>query len=507
MKYSLLAGVAAALLGLAAPADAEWQVATSKHFVVYADEPAADLEKFAQQLERFNAAVREGRGVPDVKPGASSRVTLFVLRDLAEVRQVYGDVNAPIGGFYQPKANGSVAFVPRRNKEGKFDLSGQNIFFHEYAHHLMFEDTDRPLPQWVSEGFAEFFASPKFNEDGSVTLGAPPLYRAETLYDNFGLPLDKMLSGEYLYLTLPEFASIYGRGWLLTDLLTFDPHRRGQLTKYLNEIQSGVPALKTAEDAFGDLKQLDRDLNAYFKKDSFTVTTIPASKLEVPPIAVRPLTPGEADDMEVRIRLARGSSRSRGLSGRARSVARKYPSEPSAQIILAEAELADNEPQAALEAADRALQIDPNSYDGLIAKGEALLEIGKKNPSRTDWAAVREPLLKANKIDEEAAQPLLLFYRTYVEEGVHPTQNAIDGLSYAVALAPQDNKLRMGLVKQLIDDNRLEDARKTLVTIAFSPHQGKGHEATMAIYEALASNNQRLSRQRWEAAQRYFDDD
>ena len=497
----------AAALGWSAPASADWYQAKSKHFTVYADENPADLKKFAEQLERFDAAVRVGRGVPDVKEGASSRVTLFVLRDINAIRELYGNGDSGVAGFYVPKASGSVAFVPLKGDKGKWGLDGQNIFFHEYTHHLMFEDTDRPLPQWVSEGFAEFFASPKFNEDGSVTIGAPPLYRAETLYDNFGLPLDKMLSGDYLYITGYEFESIYGRGWLLTDLLTFDPHRRGQMTTYLNEIQSGVPALKAAQDAFGDLKQLDHDLNAYFKKDTFTVTTIPADKLNIPPVTVRPLTPAEADDMDVMVRLARGESKAHGNSGRARSVAEKYPNDADAQSILAQADLVDENPDDALQAANRALQIQPQSYDALVAKGEALLDVAKKNPAGADWNAVRAPLLQANKVDPEAAEPLLLFYQSYVAQGVHPTKNAIDALSYAVVLAPQDPKLRMQLVKQLIDDNQLDDARKALATIAFSPHQGKWHDATVALYDALSANNQSLAKDKWEVAQKLFKDD
>jgi hypothetical protein len=506
-RIAYAAAMVAAVLGWAAPASADWYQAKSKHFTVFADESPADLKKFAEQLERFDAAVRVGRGVPDVKEGASSRVTLFVLRDISAIRELYGNGDSGVAGFYVPKASGSVAFVPLHGDKGKWGLDGQNIFFHEYTHHLMFEDTDRPLPQWVSEGFAEFFASPKFNEDGSVTIGAPPLYRAETLYDNFGLPLDKMLSGDYLYITGYEFESIYGRGWLLTDLLTFDPHRRGQMTTYLNEIQSGVPALKAAQDAFGDLKQLDHDLNAYFKKDTFTVTTIPADKLNIPPVTLRPLTPAEADDMDVLVRLARGESKAHGTSGHARSVAAKYPNDAEAQSILAQADLVDENPEDALQAADRALQMKPQSCDALVAKGEALLDIAKKNPAGADWNAVREPLLQANKVDSEAAEPLLLFYQSYIAQGVHPTKNAIDALSYAVVLAPQDPKLRMELVKQLIDDNQLDDARKALTTIAFSPHQGKWHDATVALYDALSANNQSLAKDKWEVAQKLFKDD
>jgi hypothetical protein len=506
MRISHFAALAAAALTLSAPAHAEWQVANSKHFTVYADESPADIQKFAEKLERFDAAVRQARGVPDVKAGASARVSVYVVRDLAAVREIYGDRNAAVGGFYVPKASGSVAFVPEKGERGKWGLDGQNIFFHEYTHHLMFEDTDRPLPTWVSEGFAEFFASPKFNDDGSVTIGAPPLYRAETLYDNFGLPIDKMLSGDYLYITGPQFESIYGRGWLLTHLLAFDMSRRGQLTQYLDAIQRGVPALKAAQDAFGDLKALDRELTQYFKKDVFTVSTIPASQLHIPPVKVRSLTPGEVDTMQVRVRLARGGKQAHGQSGRARSAAAKYPDDAEVQTLLSKAELVDGDAEDAKAAGDRAVQLNPRSYEAQVAEGTAMLELAKKNAPKADWDAVRAPLLAANKLDPEAAQPLRLFYETYVDAGVAPTKNALDGLAYALVLAPQDNQLRMELVGELINENKLDQAKDALKTIAYSPHQGKWHDAALAIFEQLNAHNQSLAKDKFLAAQKYFDD-
>lgn len=507
IRAGILAGLCAAAIGMSVPAQAEWQVATSKHFTVYADESPAEIEDFAKKLERFDAAVRVARGVPDVRPGASSRVSVFVLRDIGQVRDIFGDRNAPIGGFYLAKADGSAAFVPRKGDRGKWGLDGQNIFFHEYSHHLMYEDTDRPLPTWVSEGFAEFFASPKFNDDGSVTIGAPPLYRAETLYDNFGLPLDKMLSGDYLHITGPEFESIYGRGWLLTHLLAFDISRRGQLTTYLDEIQRGVPALKAAQDAFGDLKALDRELDDYFKKDVFTVTTIPASQLHIPPVKVRALTPAEEATIDIRTRLARGGKIAHGQSGRARSAADQYPDDAEVQALLSQAELVDGDAADAVAAGQRAVQLDPKSYDAQVADGAAMLELANENPVRADWSAVRVPMLAANKIDPEAAEPLMLFYDSYADSGARPTDNAVDALAYAVVLAPQDNKLRMQLVGEYINENKLDDAKSALTTIAYSPHQGKWHDAAMAIFEALDAHDRTLARDKWAAAQKYFDDD
>jgi tetratricopeptide (TPR) repeat protein len=507
IRYLLLTVM---LLGLSPAANAAWHEARSKHFTVYADSSSAEIKRYAERLERFDAAVREARGVPDVEPGASTRVTVFLLRDLQELRNVYGDREAGVAGFYLPKASGSVAFVPEKSERGRFALTSESIFFHEYSHHLMLQDADRPLPTWLTEGFAEFFANPRFEPDGSVTIGLPPRYRAEILYSRaFQLPLVKMLAGDYRYLTEMEFETLYGRGWLLTHLLSFDLSRRGQLTRYLDAIQAGVPARKAAEDAFGDLKELDRQLHSYFKRDVFTVSTIPAAKLRVPPVTVRQLTPGEAAMMEAKIRLARGGKKmfARQRAGRAREIARAYPDNASVMTTLAQMELEAGQPAAAQAAAERALQLDPNSDQAMIAKGRAMIELAKATPASANWNAIRSVISKANRMDPENAEPLMLFYRTYTAQGVRPTNNALEGLKYAVALAPQDSELRMELVGELIDRSQFDEARRVLVPLAYSPHQGKWHDAVVALFNLVEARNAAEAKKQWKASLKYFDDD
>jgi len=508
MLNLLKALVAGSALVQASVASAAWNEAVSKHFHVYADEPADELRAFATKLERFDAAVREARGVPDVDPGASTQVTLYVLRDIKEVQKIYG--GSGVAGFYDPRASGSVAFVPRKGEPGKkYRLTADNVFFHEYTHHLMLQDADRPLPTWLTEGFAEFFASPIFNDDGSVTIGAPPTYRAEALYTIWGLPLEKWISGDYTYITGMEYESIYGRGWLLTHLLSFDLQRRGQLTRYLNEIQGGTPAMKAAQDSFGDLKQLDKELQAYFKTDKFTVATIPANKLHLPPIEVRPLSQTMNAMMDVQIHYARGGKilRAESAAAEGRGILANNPADARALTLQAQVEVAAKENAEAVQHADQALRLDPRADQAMLAKGEALMNMAKANPKGANWASIRDNFLQANKIDPENAEPLILFYRSFVNQGVQPTKNAVDGLTYALALAPQDAKLRLELVGQLIKDSRWDDAHRAIVTLAYSPHAGKWHEAVVKVLQSVDSKNNANATTALQNARKLFDDD
>jgi tetratricopeptide (TPR) repeat protein len=511
MRKIICSLMATALAVAATPASAAWNEAISKHFHVYADESPQDIRAFATKLERFDAAVREARGKPDVNAGASTQVSVYVLPDVRAIQDLYGNGGAGVAGFYIPRSTGSVAFVPQRGFKGSFDLSGDSIFFHEYTHHLMLQDMDRPLPTWLTEGFAEFFASPIFNPDGSVTIGAPPKYRAEALYDQAmgGLPLNKMLTGDYLYLTALEFESLYGRGWLLTHLLSFDQRRRGQLTTYLNEIARGTPPLKAAQTAFGDLKVLDKELYDYFKGDKFTVATIPVDKLHIPPIEVRPLSPAMAAMMDSHIRFARAGDRmpAASIASRANASVQRNPGDPRATALLAKMEVAAKNYSAAIAAADAALKLDPSSESALIAKGSALMEMGKANPATADWATIRSYFSRANRIDTEDAEPLILFYRTYAAQGARPTANALDGLRYALDLAPQDAKLRIEVVGDLLKENHVDEARDTLTSLAYSPHAGKAHETVRRLYDALAAKNTALATTTLEEAKKFYDKD
>ncbi|MDP5104451.1 MAG: hypothetical protein NWP98_11040, partial [Erythrobacter sp.] len=118
-----LRGVVAALLlaFIAHPALAEWHKAESERFVIYSDSRAEDLGEFAQMLERYHVAMEMESGRKVVVPSPSSRLTIYLVGSIEELRAIYGSSNSNVGGFYIPRANGSVAFVPNirpRTAEG-----------------------------------------------------------------------------------------------------------------------------------------------------------------------------------------------------------------------------------------------------------------------------------------------------------------------------------------------------------------------------------------------------
>ena len=479
------------------PAFAAWHEARSNHFIIYSDQKPDDLKKFAEQLERFDQAVRFVRGMEDPALTDANRLRIYVLRNDSAVAKLAG--SSSIRGFYSARASGSVAFVPRQSgtKYADWSLDTQEIFFHEYGHHLQLKTASVALPGWMTEGFAEFFATARVARNGDVTIGLPPQYRAYGIMNSSGLELEQMLGATYRKLSEDQWDELYGKGWLLVHYLNFKEERRGQLVKYLEAIHNGRSALDAARLAFGDLKLLEKELERY-KRGKIPGLVVDAAKIQVGPISVRQMGAGEAAIMDVHIRSTRGVNRETapGVAADARKVAKPYPNDPFAQSVLAETEYDAGNYEAAEAAADRALAADENHVRSLIYKGRAQLQLAAKAPDKADWKTVRSYFTRANKIDTENAEPLMLFYQSYVVQGIRPTKNAIDALLYAQVLAPQDEGLRGMAVQQLLVDGRAPDAKRMFAPMAFEPHlPAEWRDLFGRVMEAISAGDSKAALQ------------
>ena len=483
----LWAGLAAAAIGT--PASAAWNVAESNHFVIYADENPSELTDFATRLERFDKAARYLRKMDDPPVGIGNRLTVFVLPTVGAVAKLAG--NEYIEGLYAGHASGSVAFVPRAADEtNPLGLNADTIFFHEYSHHLMFQMIDRPLPEWVVEGFAEFMSTVRFDKNGDIGIGLPANHRAWGLYAGAELPLETMISGSYSKLSPEQRESVYGRGWLLVHYLTFEKTRAGQLDRYGDLLAKGMPSLDAARAAFGDLKPLDRELKAYLARGKMAYLKLAGPRFAASPIRVRPLSPGAARVIMLRAQSRRGVNEKTAepLAVKVRAVEAAYPGDELVELTLAEAEIDSGHIDAAEAAADRALKANPANTKALIFKGRAIMERSSKlkGPLRqSGFDEARRLFIQANKLDTEDPEPLSMFYSAFVMEGVKPTDNALEGLHYASELAPQDEGLRMTSAAAYLNEGKFTEAKHALTPVAYDPHGGKLAEIARTMIEKI----------------------
>lgn len=481
MRLFTFACAAVAALGLAWPASAAWHRASTRHFVIYSEQQPERLRAFAERLEKFDTAVRLVRKMPDHEVGDGNRLTIFVVSNAAAVRKIVGDKSGFLSGFYRGRAAGSIAFAPQvtGGKSGA-ELGSDTVLFHEYAHHLMAQDIDTPYPEWLVEGFAEFMSTARFDRDGSIGLGIAPKHRAYGLFELKALSWPAILAGMHDKMTNDERESFYGRGWLLTHFLTFEPSRKGQLDGYLTAIAKGVSPV-TAAAAFGNLGQLEKDLDAYMKRSRLQFVKIGASVLPPKQVEISTLTPGAAAILPRRMELKNGVSKDAlpALVQQIRAVAASYPGDPLVETTLAEAELTSGNGAAAEAAANRALKVTPRDIEAMILMGRALLErlSNNDNAKPADFAEARQLFMSANKLDTEDPEPLIEYYKSYLFARVRPTANAIAALHYASNLAPQDVGLRINSAMQYLRDGKVAEARRTLVVVAYDPHAKEAAEA------------------------------
>ena len=481
--------ICAAALALAAPAAAGWVKAESKHFVIYGDMPIEEMKSYAERLEKFDAAARFIRSMKDPAVGDGNRVQVLVVPSLLDVNRSLGSAEAGVAGYYRGDVSGPVIVTPRKTRrlsDSTIKQNPENVFFHEYTHHLMLQNTNKPMPAWLTEGFAEFLSEPRFGEDGSIGLGTPVTDRAEQLYKGQWAPLEQLLEGDAFRLGSSGFwYQNYAQGWLLNHYLAFEPSRKGQIDKYVAGISAGKNALAAARDAFGDLGKLESELREYRGRKSWPYVKINAARLEVDPVTVAALPPGAAEAMPLRVHVKTGygSVTTDYAVKRLRDIARRHPGDALVLRTLAEAEFDAENFVEAEAAADAAMKADTKSVEAVVYKGRAILARAKKANDPKLFAAARKYFIAANKMDTEDPEPLYLFYRTYRAANAPAPKSAVDALNYASILAPQDNFVGLQLVMEYLRQNDLKAAAEALKPAAFAPHAGqsKRNEALQVL--------------------------
>jgi cytochrome c-type biogenesis protein CcmH/NrfG len=424
-----------------------------------------------------------------IKPSPSNRVTIYVVRNERIVRKLYGSGanNRFVQGFYVPRAGGSLAIIPPIDIAGSKASESELVLMHEYAHHFMAENAPYLVPRWYSEGFAEYFATAKFEGNGAVGLGLPAMHRAYELSEASDVSIEQLLDSKlYKARKSNRYDNFYGRSWLLFHYLFSDTARRNQLVDYLNRLNRGEAELAAATAALGDLKALDKALDRYVQQRRWQYIRVPPDRLTVGQITVRRMGEAEGASMDVRIRSKRGVDEKTATEVvlEARELAAKYPDEPAVQAALSEAEVDVENYGAAIIAADKALAAAPGNMTALIQKGYALTRIASEAKTEEAWRAARRHFISVNRIENDHPIPLIYYYLGFLQQDKEPTKAALDGLEWALELAPYDASVRMMVARRQMQDKRFSHAIHTISPLAHNPHAGEDNPAIVLLEKA-----------------------
>ncbi len=472
-----------------AAGQAEWLEAQSPHFVVYADDSAKDIETFATRLELYHEAMAYLTKADPLPPSPSNRVTIYVVKNKRAVQKLAD--NKYVAGFYVPRAGGSIAVVsPVTINSDELDFS-MIALLHEYAHHFLISSSAFAMPRWYAEGSAEFFSSAIYTKDGGISVGRPAYHRATDLAYGRDVTAEDLLDPDtYEKKHRKGLDAYYGKSWLLFHYLTLGNERPGQFSRYLKLMVSGKSSVEAAQEAFGDFKELDKDLDRYLQKPRIMSLRFKPGMLTPGKVTVRKLREGEAAVMPLRVMSKRGvnSESAPGVLEDARALALRYPDEPAVFAELAEAEYDAGHNAEAIAAADHALSLDPKNVNAYVQKGYALFRQAEEGDGGVEaFTAAVKPFLALNKIENDHPLPLIYFNRSLVESGRELTPIARKALERAAELAPFDLGLRFTLAVQQAGNNEFDKARVNLAPVAYNPHGGGAADRARALLERIAT--------------------
>ena len=262
-------------------------------------------------------------------------------------------------------------------------------------------------------------------------------HRAYELAASREVSIERLLNtANYLENQSGGYDQFYGRSWLLFHYLTFEKSRQDQIKQFQRLMAEGATDIEAAREAFGDLDELDRDLDRYVARKKLAALFLPPDRLKTSPVTIRKLGDGEAAMMSVIMESRTGVDEEEAIEviTKARNIATKYPDDAAVQEALAEAEFDAGYDSEAIAAADRAL-------------------------------ATNHPI------------PLMEFYRAYRSAGQTPPDIAIQGLQRALELAPFDQGLRLTVAAQHMEDTEYQTAAAILRPLAYHPHRSAASEA------------------------------
>jgi tetratricopeptide (TPR) repeat protein len=286
----------AAALAPARDKPENWLEVRSEHFTVVTNANEKTGRRIADQFERMRSVFHVA--FPYGSNDNGSPITVLAIKDEKDFRALEPPAFLAKG---QLKLGGLFLQTPDKNYVlMRVDAEGEHpyaVIYHEYTHFLLSKAAEW-MPLWLNEGLAQFYENTDIHEK-DVALGQASPGNILLLRQNGLLPLATLFtvdaSSPY-YHEENKGSIFYAESWALTHYFWVkDYPNKHRLTDYAELLEQKVDPVTAATRVFGDLKQLQSNLEVYIR-GNFSEFKLPASTgVDDTTFKVRALTEAQAD--------------------------------------------------------------------------------------------------------------------------------------------------------------------------------------------------------------------
>jgi hypothetical protein len=484
----------ALVVGLSLDAHAQsgrWIRAESPGFVVYSTSSEERVRGIVNDLEAFDALLRRLTGTTEAR--SPTKLEIYLFNGPGQYQEAFPGDSSMVRGRYSARPDIIAAYAIYRDRYG---LDAQEILFHEYAHHFMYQHFANAYPAWYVEGFAEFAAATDF-EDDRIVLGRVSDARSGWLFSGSWLPMADLITG--MPRDADEIARFYAQSWLFTHYLFNTEGALAKFRAYVRELRLGAAPDAAFRAGFGvSPAEMQSTLQTYLQRNPTALALTRPAAVERQAIEITRLPPSADELLPLTTRVRRGwmSDEAEGeLLARIRRIVGE-PADSFALLALAEAEARYGDVAAARSLLAPYIEANPHHVQGQYLMGvsyarEASVaeENGDNDARDAARAQARRHFSRAFRLDGNHVPTLFRYARTYAGAPMDESgENALNALLLARQLAPQVSDITFTAAAWLLAANRPSEAIPMLRIIAFNPHGGEAADrAKEKLREAEAA--------------------
>ena len=457
-SFTFLFCLVFALSASARDATDHWVELRSQHFVVLTDSNEKQARRIAGQFERMRAVFQ--LLMPAASDSAGSPIVVLAVKDRKgfqslEPEAYLGKGKLDLAGYFLRAPDKNYIIV-------RLDAQGDHPFatvYHEYTH-FMLRNASEWIPLWMNEGMAEFYQNSDIR-DSEVLLGQANFDDIMYLRQSQLLPLATLLkvdqSSPY-YHEEQKGSVFYAESWALIHYIEMTDRQKGtnRLQDYARLLIKKEDPVIAAQQAFGDLNQLQKSLDSYIAQGQFMMFKMnKAVTVDESAFQGRPIPTADADAIRADVLVYNG--RSKDAQALIDSTLRDDPNNALAHETMGYLKFRDGDRQAARKWYGEAVNLDSQSY--LAHYYYATMSMGSSGSG--DDPEIESSLRTCIKLNPEFAPAYDALAMYYSRDPAKSGEAHLLNIK-AILLEPDNLNYRLNAAAVLMNNQRYNDALAVL---------------------------------------------